>query len=230
MPEGPMTEERMTFLSESNRLEGILAYPDEEAPKSALLFLSPHPHMGGNMDNNVIEHLSHRFAEEGHLTLRFNYRGVGNSEIQLPDSTLLFDYWAALEEEERYGELMPDVREAYRELLQCMPPQSPVMIVGYSLGTILALRLLLEETPTKCIVIAPPNKKRALPEASDIHVPLYCIGGEQDFAFDPECMSEWLSDVPAATHLSCLPDGDHFFRLQEEDLFRRIYSLVNTHA
>ena len=54
--------------------------------------------MGGNMDNNVIRHLSQGFNKEGCLTLRFNYHGVGKSEIKLPTDTALFNYWSSLEE------------------------------------------------------------------------------------------------------------------------------------
>ena len=48
------TEEQVQFTSGPNTLEGVLAYPDDGEPEVAVLLLSPHPHMGGRMDNNVI--------------------------------------------------------------------------------------------------------------------------------------------------------------------------------
>lgn len=230
MHNGLITEEHITFLSGSYRLEGILDYPDDTKLKAALLFLSPHPHMGGNMDNNVIRHLSRRCAEESCLTLRFNYHGVGKSELTLPEGTTVYDYWATLEQEERYDDLMLDVYAAYRKLEQAMPPQTPIVLVGYSLGAILALRLAQQLHPHFVVAISPPNKKRKLPDAHDIHLPVQCIGGDQDPFFDSNTLSDWIADAPNNKSMVVMPGCDHFFRKQEEDLFEYMYPMLSTHA
>ena len=40
----------------------------------------PGPLNGGNMDNNVVLAVSFALVEQGFATLRFNFRGVGNSQ------------------------------------------------------------------------------------------------------------------------------------------------------
>lgn len=221
-----ITEERIQFSSSGNRLEGILSYPDDDAPQGAVLYLSPHPHMGGNMDNNVVRHLSRRFSEEGALSLRFNYRGVGRSEIDVPEELSLFEYWAALESEERYDELMPDVHAAYNALEETMSRRLPLMVIGYSLGGILALKMAQEKSAQRVVAISPPNKKRSLPDFRSISTPVHCIGGEQDFVFDPDALALCISDVQSDATLTRLPDVDHFFRKREEELFQHLRGAV----
>ncbi|MFP6583782.1 MAG: alpha/beta hydrolase [Candidatus Hydrogenedentota bacterium] len=221
-----ITEEHIQFSSSGNRLEGILSYPDDDAPQGSVLFLSPHPHMGGNMDNNVIRHLSRRFSEEGALSLRFNYRGVGKSEIDLPEELSLFEYWAALESEERYDDLMPDVRAAHDALEGTMPGRLPLTVIGYSLGGILALKMAQEKYARRVVAISPPNKKRSLPDFRTISTPLHCIGGEQDFVFDPDALAQCISDAQSDATLTRLPDVDHFFRKQEDELFQHLWGAV----
>ena len=70
-----LIEEAVTIPCGTRTLEGILAYPERDAPKGGVLVLSPHPHMGGRMDNNVIAHLAKGLSETGCVTLRFNYGG-----------------------------------------------------------------------------------------------------------------------------------------------------------
>jgi alpha/beta superfamily hydrolase len=43
------------------------------------LVAHPHPLMGGAMDNNIVRTVADSLGESGFSTLRFNFRGVGNS-------------------------------------------------------------------------------------------------------------------------------------------------------
>ena len=62
-------------------IEGIIAQPEEETGLfPAVVICHPHPLFGGNMDNNVVFAVSAALVDQGFATLRFNFRGVGNSE------------------------------------------------------------------------------------------------------------------------------------------------------
>lgn len=62
-------------------IEGIIAQPEEETGLlPAVVICHPHPLFGGNMDNNAVFAVSAALADRGFATLRFNFRGVGNSE------------------------------------------------------------------------------------------------------------------------------------------------------
>ena len=87
-----IVEERVTFASGSLRLAGVLAYPQEAAPERAVLVCSPHPHFAGDMNNNVVSAVARHLAGQA-VVLRFDYRGVGESEIVLGPEESAFDYW-----------------------------------------------------------------------------------------------------------------------------------------
>ena len=60
-------------------LEGIAHIPDE-SPCAIAVVAHPLPTMGGTMENKVVTTLAKTFAELNFVALRFNFRGVGNSE------------------------------------------------------------------------------------------------------------------------------------------------------
>ncbi len=62
------------------KVEGIITYDEEVHNPLPLILCPPHPHLGGDMENNVIATLANVLAERPFVSLRFNYRGVGNSE------------------------------------------------------------------------------------------------------------------------------------------------------
>ncbi len=45
----------------------------------AVLLAHPHPLYGGNMYNNVVESMMEAYFTKGYTTIRFNFRGVGQS-------------------------------------------------------------------------------------------------------------------------------------------------------
>jgi alpha/beta superfamily hydrolase len=70
-------EERVTFHSEGLQIEGLLCKKDGE---DGVVITHPHPLYGGNMHNQVVQTMALAYQEEGFSTLRFNFRGVGNSK------------------------------------------------------------------------------------------------------------------------------------------------------
>lgn len=72
-----MVEEKITFQSDTIRIEGLLCVQDGER---GAVITHPHPSYGGSMYNKVVEVLTTVYQEKGFSTLRFNFRGVGSSE------------------------------------------------------------------------------------------------------------------------------------------------------
>lgn len=80
-----MQEIKVSFESEGLQLQGCLELPQppDRAVGSAcpgVLLCHPHPLYGGSMDSNVIIAVSHALAARGAAALRFNFRGVGQSQ------------------------------------------------------------------------------------------------------------------------------------------------------
>ena len=73
-----MIEECVHFCAGDLKLEGILTYQEDFSATPAILLCSPHPNLGGDIDNNVVTGLAKVSADMGFMSLRFNYRGVGS--------------------------------------------------------------------------------------------------------------------------------------------------------
>ena len=69
----------VVFAGPAGRLEGRYNPPKQRNAPIAII-LHPHPQFGGTMNNPVVYHLYHLFADRGFAVLRFNFRSVGRSE------------------------------------------------------------------------------------------------------------------------------------------------------
>lgn len=216
---GAFVEESVELESEGLRLAGRLAYPDAGSPDTTLLLLAPHPHMGGRMDNNVIRHLARRGAECGWVTLRFDWRGVGASEIALPPGESLYDHFAAMERERRYQELLPDARAALGTLREAAGVQGRCVVVGYSLGAVLAGMLAPGTDATHVVGVSPPAARVSLEAYRDVAAAKLFLAGDADFAFDAERFRRDFERMPEPRRFVPLPGADHFHRQEEERVF-----------
>jgi alpha/beta superfamily hydrolase len=219
-------EEHTRFHCGTLVLEGVLAYPERGAPRAALLLLAPHPHMGGRMDNNVVAHIARRAAEDRCATLRFNYRGVGESSIELPAGVGLYDHWSAMEQEQRYEELLPDAVHAFEHLLEASADPARRVVLGYSLGAILAGMLASLVDATHLVGVSPPVAKVSLDAYRHLQIPKLFIGGDQDFAFDRERFDREFAQIPEPKRFVAMQDCDHFYRKHEERLYQAVAPFV----
>src|SRR5215813_5770773 len=99
------------------RLEAILKGPRDESLRGVALVLHPHPLGGGTMHNKVVFRAAAALNEAGLITLRINFRGVGQSTGK---------------HDEGRGELA-DARAGLSYLDQYYPGQV-VTLCGFSFG------------------------------------------------------------------------------------------------
>jgi alpha/beta superfamily hydrolase len=217
MPQAAL-EERVTFLSGVLRLRGILSYPQQVRPEQAVLLCAPHPHFAGDMNNNVIcavaQHLAARCA-----VLRFDYRGVGESEIALRPDESAFDYWNTIEETKDYRDAVEDVAAAARALRTAMQSfEVGLAVVGYSFGAATGMLFACHESGIeKMIAIAPPLGKVSFAFLADCRKSSLHVIGKNDFLYSEEKLAALRQSVGPAAKVVVLDQADHFFR-GEEDL------------
>lgn len=220
-------EEITTIDSPSGALEGVLAYPCESMPETTTLLLSPHPHLGGNMDNNVVRYLAQNFAARGHATLRFNYHGVGNSTMCGSHRVSLREYWARIEKNREYARLLPDIEAAWQALRHAAPQASRELLIGYSLGAVLA-GLASQYSPDATVVaIAPPVGRVQMSGFENFRAEKIFVTAGQDFAFDSGAFDQLYASLPEPKRQLSFPTRDHFFRKAEQELFEALTPLLN---
>src|SRR5512137_2315118 len=74
-----MKEEKVFIPSNGIQLEGLLSIQEALSFKGGVVLCHPHPQYGGDMDHPVVTTAAEAAFEEGFCTLRFNFRGVGES-------------------------------------------------------------------------------------------------------------------------------------------------------
>ena len=77
-------ETRSRIAGPAGALEVALNVPDA-APRGIALVAHPHPLQGGTLDNKVAQTLARTFVALGYASIRFNFRGAGNSEGTFDD-------------------------------------------------------------------------------------------------------------------------------------------------
>jgi alpha/beta superfamily hydrolase len=119
-------------------LEAELAAPDA-APRAAMVLCHPHPQYGGTMRSIVIGALFDALPRTAVTCLRFNFRGVENSE----------GVHAGGEQEEL------DALAAIEALDHAVAPDVPLLLTGWSFGADIALSTVHPRLAA-WIAIAPP--------------------------------------------------------------------------
>src|SRR5499426_1837077 len=106
------------------QLEAILKEPRQGSPRGVALVLHPHPLGGGTMHNKVVFRAAAALNDAGLVTLRINFRGVGQSSGT---------------HDEGYGE-RDDVRAGLDYLAENYPLQE-ITLCGFSFGARVGLEV-----------------------------------------------------------------------------------------
>lgn len=222
----PILDEKVRFVSHGLFLEGVLTYPRDVEPARAMVLLAPHPHFAGDLDNNVLRRLAPELAAAGCGVLRFNYRGVGGSEIDLPAGASVFDYWHRLEMDQLYDPVVDDVAAALGFLGEVLGKVPRIDLVGYSFGAVLAVLAACRHPRVEHLVgIAPPLARYDFQVVRGSPVRKTFLLAADDFLYGETDIRRLADLLGPEDHLEILDDADHFFRGREAALARRVREL-----
>jgi len=219
----PIVEERVTFASGSLRLAGVLAYPQESDPERAVLVCSPHPHFAGDMNNNVVSAVARHLAARA-VVFRFDYRGVGESEIALGPEESAFDYWTDVEETKNYSGALQDVRSAAQVLLHAAGSLADELsVVGYSFGAATGMLFSRDDRRVREMVgIAPPLGKVSFDFLMGCRKSSLHVIGTKDFLYSQDKVDAFRTMLGPAGRVKVLNKADHFFRGDEDMIAREV--------
>jgi hypothetical protein len=171
-----------------------------ERPGSAggVVVCHPHPLYGGDMDNPVVERAVEVCGDLGLTTLRFNFRGVGGSTGTHGGGTA-----------ER-----ADVESALRHLAEILPVETPLALVGYSFGAVVAAHVAADGTALAGLsLIAPPLGFSGLalpPGLAAFRGALAVVAGTRDEYCPPEALAALPGALPNARVL-LVEGANHVF-------------------
>ncbi len=179
-----------------------------ESPQGIALIAHPHPLFGGTADNKVVTTLARAFREQGCITLRPHFRGVGGSEGE-------HDHGDA--ETEDLLALHAWARKSYAGMSLNSTTPLPVYLAGFSFGayvtTRLAKRLVDAGDPAKWLVLVGTaagfvEGARSY-ETEAVAVDTLVIHGSKDETVRLENVLEWA--LPLELPVVVVPGADHFF-------------------
>jgi len=173
---------------------GALQYafhmPQETSPTALALICHPHPQFGGTMDNKVVQTLAKAFAELGFATMRFNFRGVGESAGQFDDGI---------------GET-EDAAAALVFARAQLGSDLPLIAAGFSFGCFVQTRLLPRSQPAQLVLIGPAVSRFQIPAVPANTV---VIHGEEDDVVPLADVMNWAR--PQGLPVTVFPGAGHFF-------------------
>src|SRR4051812_33599491 len=117
------------------QLEAILKDPRELPPKGVALVLHPHPLGGGTMHNKVVFRAAAALNDAGLVTLRINFRGVGQSSGA-----------------HDFGEGEVDDAKAGLNYLSEHCPRHSVTLCGFSFGSRVGMELSCSDDRVKYLI------------------------------------------------------------------------------
>lgn len=191
------------ILGPAGKLELIYAKPHEAFPAWGIV-CHPHPLYGGTMHNKVVTTLIKTFQSLNLATVRFNFRGVGQSAGQ-------FDQGIG-----ELADLMTVIDWAQQEI------QKPIWLAGFSFGAYIALKAATQLNITKLVTIAPPVQHFAVDDLAPILCPWILAQGEQDDVVSPRAVLEWAEKRHPQPTILRFPEAGHFFHGQLTELRTRL--------
>ena len=176
-------------------------------PHALAVICHPHPLHGGSLNNKIVHQLARTFGELGAVSVRFNFRGVG-------DSAGSFD--------EGRGEL--------QDLLAVVAwsrsrwPDLPLWLGGFSFGGFIAAQGAVDLLPERLVTVAPAVNYFS-GQMLDLRATEWLlIQGVEDDIVPAADVQHWITTLPAAPSLVMMEGAGHFFHGRLNDLKHAVLS------
>ena len=191
-------QQRQSLSGPAGKLEAVVEQ-GSETPSFVAIICHPHPLFGGTMDNKVVTSLSRLARDQGAVVVRFNFRGVGESQGAYSDGI---------------GET-EDLLAIHSWLTHAWP-DLPLWLAGFSFGSFVAARgaeiLKANGMPAReLLLVAPPGHHYPFEEIEQTGCPVTVVQGEDDEVVPAEQVFRWVDATPLAPDLIRFPDCGHFF-------------------
>jgi alpha/beta superfamily hydrolase len=183
--------EKISFRSNGCEIEGRL---EKSSLQKGVVITHPHPLYGGDMHNDVVVAMARVYRQKGYTTLRFNFRGVGNSQGSYGDGV---------------GE-QEDVRAAVSYLADYSTHQ--IDLAGYSFGAwVNALSIINEPQLANMIMVSPPVAFVDFGSISGLSRLGLIVTGSRDDIAPPDLIKKSYAGWNPEAKFEVIHGADHFY-------------------
>lgn len=166
--------------------------PGGAASQGTALICHPNPTQGGTMDNKVVQTLARAFLQLGWRAVRFNFRGIGQSQGGWDEGRGEVDDALAVLQAEHTG-------------------AEPLILAGFSFGGYVASRAAQRLTvPPQRLVLVGPATSRF--DTAPVPADTVVIHGEVDDVVPLSSVLDWAR--PQNLPVTVVPGVGHFFHGQ----------------
>ncbi len=165
----------------------------------------PHPLFGGTMHNKVVTTLAKAFQNLGLTTVRFNFRGVGNSAGEFNAGK---------------GELEDLL--AVISWLRKEHAAKTFWLAGFSFGAYVAAQAAVQQRFERLVLVAPPVVNFPMVTLPTIQSPWILVQGEKDDIVNAGEVFTWAEGREPQPTILKFPEAGHFFHGQLTELRTRI--------
>ena len=168
--------------------------PLEQKARAVAVICHPHPLHSGTMNNKVITTLAKIFDKIGLATIRFNFRGVGQSEGKYGNSI---------------GEC--DDLLAVHSWAKKQKISNNFVLAGFSFGSYICCRASRTIAPIALITVAPAITNQDYEDYPNSDCPWWLIQGDLDEITPSNEVYEWANSKKNPPNIIKIPDASHFF-------------------
>ena len=205
--------QKLELDGSAGKLEALLEAPQGTDIVGCAVVCHPHPLHGGTLQNKVAHTLARSFIGQGFIALRFNFRGVNDSEGTFDDGR---------------GEL-EDIYVAM-DFLSIDYPDLPLWISGFSFGAAMAIHAAAERRPAGLVSIAPAISRFTTTPTPQPGCPWLILQGDQDELVDVDETIDWVNGLDPGPELQILEGAVHFFHGKLTLLREAVEAFIAKHS
>ncbi len=186
----------------AGKLDCLIDVPEPELQRPATAVIChPHPLHGGTMRNKVVTIIERALRELGLQTVRFNFRGAGDSEGEYDEGN---------------GEIEDLMTVA--EWVQTTRPSDDLWLAGFSFGAYVTLKGAQNLPVRQMITIAPPVERYGFEHLQPPNCPWLVVQGDEDDVVSATAVRKWADKLDEPPNLIIMEGADHFFHRRLMDL------------
>jgi alpha/beta superfamily hydrolase len=202
LPDFPSESGPLLIPGPAGQLELMIDLPEEGQERAGVAVIChPNPPDGGTLHNKVVTMTARAVSELGLAAVRFNFRGVGQSQGAFDQGR---------------GETLDLL--AVTDWVRKARPDDALWLAGFSFGSWVALQGARHLPVKQMISIAPPVGLREFAGVLPPPCPWLVVMGEADDLVEPQAVYDWIDTLKDKPTLVRMPDTGHFFHRRLMDL------------
>ncbi|MFY7698209.1 MAG: alpha/beta hydrolase [Legionella sp.] len=202
-------EHPFIFNGNVGALEAVLSVPDSSPKMMFAIIGHPHSQQGGTMNNKVVTTLVKVFKELNIPSIRFNFRGVGQSEG-------IYDHGIGESED-----MLSLVKE-----IQTKTAINHFIFAGFSFGSYVAYRVAAQHPHQLLLTVAPAVTHYDYQEFDSVPSPWIVAQGDIDDVVPEIKVLDFVASIQKPMTLLRFQQTGHFFHGRLTELKSRLIDSI----